>query len=385
MRMLKFWRRTLRNLVFRKRPYFAHLAITHRCNLRCRFCHIPEWNVAEQDTAGFRRIIDRLDALGVAILSISGGGEPLLRKDCIDIINYAANRGLYTKINSNGTMPLARYEELLRSQIKEIGISLDGVAGNDLPYSHTGPKILETVGFLDRHLPQGKHLTLTITVTPHNAGQIEEMIAHCTRQFTRTRLWLNPVVVGEGRLRVWDAAKVNPEFLYRVDSPTLLTPRFYKDACMEYYRSAIYNWQCMAGELFFDVKPNGEFWTCQDHAAPTPLNILDDDFEEKYRQADFSHRRQCSGCTYSCYYMTQKAFEPRHWPEMAGVYWWRQTTQPGEVFRAIERRRPLEAFLRFCWSRAVDSAPWGGWPAPAAGPPAAGAPAVQAGDALASD
>jgi hypothetical protein len=30
----KFLRRTARNFFFRREPYFVHLAVTHRCNLR---------------------------------------------------------------------------------------------------------------------------------------------------------------------------------------------------------------------------------------------------------------------------------------------------------------------------------------------------------------
>ena len=100
----KFIRRTLRNVVFRDHPYFAHLALTHKCNLRCRFCHIQDEKFQEMDTGGMKRVIDVLDEMGVGVLSISGGGEPLLRADFDVIVNYAAEKGLYTKITSNGTM-----------------------------------------------------------------------------------------------------------------------------------------------------------------------------------------------------------------------------------------------------------------------------------------
>src|SRR4249919_427937 len=82
----KFWIRTARNLVFRKRPYFAHLALTHVCNLHCSFCHIPEYKVQELDTDGMKRVVDKLDQMGIAYLSISGGGEPLIRKDFAEIL-----------------------------------------------------------------------------------------------------------------------------------------------------------------------------------------------------------------------------------------------------------------------------------------------------------
>lgn len=347
----KFYWRTLRNLLFRNRPYFAHLAITHVCNLRCSFCHIPEEVVQEQDTEGMKRIIDKLDRMGIAVLSVSGGGEPLLRKDFATLLNYAAEKGLYTKITSNGTMPHSKYQELLDSGITEIGISLDGVRGNNLPFSHVGPKVLDSIRYLNDHLPRGKKLTLNITISHANRDQVDDIVEYCTREFPHARLWLNPVVVGQGKLRVLTELKVNPDYMRRVDSPTLLTPGFYKQGAEEYYRNETYNWGCLAGELFFDIKPNGDFWICQDHPAKTPLNILAPDFERKYREADFGHRRQCSGCTYSCYWITQKSFEPKNWVGLAGM-WWKVNTRPGEPCRKTANEKGwLAGLAHFSASR----------------------------------
>jgi MoaA/NifB/PqqE/SkfB family radical SAM enzyme len=329
---MKFVVRTLRNFVWRNRPYFAHLALTHVCNLRCRFCHIPEERIHEQDTEGMKRIIDRLDRMGIAVLSISGGGEPLLRKDFAAILNYAAGKGLYVKITSNGTVARSRYEELLATRVTEIAISLDGVRGADLPYSHVGPKILDTIRYLNDHLRRGMRLTLNITVSETNRDQVGDIVDYCTREFPNARLWLNPVVVGEGKLRVSTQSKVDPAYLHEVASPTLLTPAFYKEVCDDYYRHETYDWRCLAGEMFFDVKPNGDVWICQDHPSRTPLNVLDPEFKRKYRQADVSHRRACSGCTYSCYIVPQKGFEPAAWAGMVGM-WWKSATRPEDAWR----------------------------------------------------
>lgn len=45
-------------------------------------------------------------------------------------------------ITSNGTMPRRRYEQLLRSRVDAIGISLDGVRRDNLPFSHERPPAL---------------------------------------------------------------------------------------------------------------------------------------------------------------------------------------------------------------------------------------------------
>ena len=330
----KFVRRTFRAVISPEKPYFAHLAITHRCNLRCRFCHVTETRFAELDTGAMKRVIDVLDRMGVAVISISGGGEPLLRDDFDEIIDYAAAKGLYVKLTSNGSMPRARYERLLQSRVEEIGISLDGVRGNDLPFSHVGAPILATLRYLHDHLPPGKKLTINVTVSESNRGQVQEILNHCARQYPRARVWLNPVITGDGALRTDGAVRTAPDYLRSCHSPTLLSANFYNDAADRYYRDDRFDWGCRAGDQLFDVKPNGDFWLCQDQPGQVPLNVLDTAFEEKRRRLDKSARRDCAGCVYSCYYVVQNSFRPRNWPDVARL-WWDTRTEPGGAERRI--------------------------------------------------
>lgn len=347
----KYAMRTMRNIWSHQRPYFAHLAITHRCNLRCRFCHIPEERCDELDLESMKSVIDVLDRMGIAVLSISGGGEPLLREDFAEIINYAATKGLYTKITSNGTLPLDRYRELLNSQVTEIGISLDGVKGNDLPHSHVSPKILQTIQFLNDSLPKEKRLTLNVTVSQINIHQVDEIIQYCTRNYSNARIWLNPVVIGEGKLRTDHVNKVSPDYLRRLDSPTLLKANFFIRGAEEQFRNMTFDWGCLAGNFFFDIKPNGDFWICQDQPSNPLLNIRDPDFIEKYSRTDFSYRTKCSGCTYSCYFVTQKLFVPRNWADL-GKIWWKVSTAPDERCREISKRYGwLAGLIYFCTLR----------------------------------
>jgi MoaA/NifB/PqqE/SkfB family radical SAM enzyme len=347
--------RTLRNAVFRKRPYFAHLALTNTCNLRCSFCHIWEERLPELDTEAMKRVIDQLDRMGIAILSFTGG-EPLLRSDCVPLVDYAAAKGLETIVASNGTMPKAKYSELLASRVGQITVSLDGVRGSILPYGHVGPGIIDSIRYLNDHLPKGMRLMLNVTVTSRNCSQVDEIVDYCAREFHRARVWLNPVMVGRGKLRVTTESKANPDYLRRVDSPTLLTPGYFKQGAEDYYRNEIYDWGCLAGEMFFDIKPNGDLWICQDFPAKTPLNVLDPDFEEKYRRADFSNRRECSGCLYSCHWGTQKAFEPKNWPGIAGM-WWKWSTEIDEPCRQTTQRYGWVAGLaHYCGSHLLQAA-----------------------------
>jgi MoaA/NifB/PqqE/SkfB family radical SAM enzyme len=307
--------RTARNLVLRGRPYFGHFYVTQRCNLKCEYCQA--WEKIDMPELGLRdtkRLIDILDEMGIAVLSLTGG-EPLLREDICEIIEHAKRRRLFVKITSNGTMPLRLYDRLLRSRINTISISLDGVGGNDLPYSKEGEKILKTIDHLYRNKGD-KALSLSTLLFERNRYKIEGIVAHAKKSWPGLGVFVQPVVVGTGDFRRSTQKKVDPHFLRHLGT---MEPGFFIDACIKYYEQEKFDWKCQAGTLFFDIKPNGDFWLCQD--IGTRLNFLEEGFLEKWRRMDFSELiAPCQGCIYSCYYLVQHSFQLKNFPEMVGTY-----------------------------------------------------------------
>ena len=309
MKLSKFIFRTIRSFFSRKTPYFAHYCVTQRCNMTCHYCKIWQVHPPEVDINTSKKIIDRLDKLGIAILSFTGG-EPLLMNTIYDCINYAKSKGLFVRITSNGTMPQKSYEKLLNTNINAISISLDGIKGNDSPMSKVGKKILKTIDYIYKN--KGKKIfSISTVLHSRNKKNVEEILKYINQKYPDLGVFVQPVVVGIGDLRVKTEKKVNPRFL-RKHSKNLLNPDFFLKACEEYYHKKNFNWKCNGGEQFFDIKPNGNFWICQDFK--TKLNILDKDFFEKFnnKEIDFTQRNNCAGCTYSCYYITQNSFNPKN-------------------------------------------------------------------------
>ncbi|MDP3994524.1 MAG: radical SAM protein [bacterium] len=82
------------------------------CNYRCQMCL---WHVKEQalyDTVADRKILDVNDwnevlsqakEMGTKTIIFSGGGEPLMRSNISEIINYAKGLNLFTMIYTNGS------------------------------------------------------------------------------------------------------------------------------------------------------------------------------------------------------------------------------------------------------------------------------------------
>ena len=82
-------------------PYRMDLAVTYRCNNDCPHCYNARLrSYPELDTANWKKIIDRLWDLNIPHL-IFTGGEPTLRDDLPELIQYAENLGQITGLNTN--------------------------------------------------------------------------------------------------------------------------------------------------------------------------------------------------------------------------------------------------------------------------------------------
>ncbi len=84
----------------------VHWELTYRCNQRCAHCYLevlpPQATVpGELSTAECLRVVDELAALGVLNLTFSGG-EPLVRRDFIEIAEYARANRFLLRVFTNG-------------------------------------------------------------------------------------------------------------------------------------------------------------------------------------------------------------------------------------------------------------------------------------------
>lgn len=124
--------------------------ITLRCDLRCVHC-LSDAGVASMDeltTGESLWLVDQLTTLKVFQVNI-GGGEPFLREDFLDLLDYAHGKGLVTCVSTNGMLidkGLAR--RLSRLKMLCLQVSLDGATAevNDpIRGEGTYKKILEAI------------------------------------------------------------------------------------------------------------------------------------------------------------------------------------------------------------------------------------------------
>jgi pyrroloquinoline quinone biosynthesis protein E len=109
-------------------PPLALLAeLTHRCPLRCPYCSNPRELArasAELDTACWGRVFTEAAELGVLQVHFSGG-EPLVRRDLVELVGDAAKAGLYVNLITSGIrLDGDRIARLVDAGLEHVQLSL---------------------------------------------------------------------------------------------------------------------------------------------------------------------------------------------------------------------------------------------------------------------
>jgi len=108
-------------------PLLAHIIPVRRCNLSCTYCNeFDDFSKPVPTEEMFRRI-DKLGALGTAVVTISGG-EPLLHPELDEVIRRIRANGMIAGLITNGYFLVAeRIQRLNRAGLEWLQISIDNV------------------------------------------------------------------------------------------------------------------------------------------------------------------------------------------------------------------------------------------------------------------
>jgi MoaA/NifB/PqqE/SkfB family radical SAM enzyme len=113
-------------------PLLAHVIPVRRCNLSCTYCNeFDDFSKPVATEEMFRRV-DKLAALGTAVITISGG-EPLLHPELDDIIRRIRKNGMIAGLITNGYLLVPdRIQHLNRAGLEWLQISIDNVTPDEV-------------------------------------------------------------------------------------------------------------------------------------------------------------------------------------------------------------------------------------------------------------
>jgi mycofactocin biosynthetic radical S-adenosylmethionine protein MftC len=154
--------------------------LTYACNLACIHCLSSSGrrDPRELTTAEAKRVVDELVGMQVFYVNI-GGGEPTIRRDFFELVEYAVDRRVGVKFSTNGTfIDAGRAERLAALDYLDVQISLDGAdaATND---AVRGDGSYAAARRAMDHLAAAGFgpFKISVTVTRHNVVQLDRLEA----------------------------------------------------------------------------------------------------------------------------------------------------------------------------------------------------------------
>ena len=162
-----------------KAPRIVAWEITRSCNLACAHCRAAahcEPYPGELSFEECKRVIDDIASITDPILILTGG-EPLMRDDIWDIIDYANEKGLHPVIGTNGTLiddDCAR--KIAEHGIPRVSVSLDfpTAEGQDAFRGKEGA-FDETLAGIANLRANGVGVQVNTTITKMNNRLVDEM------------------------------------------------------------------------------------------------------------------------------------------------------------------------------------------------------------------
>lgn len=142
-------------------PDFVQIEPVGQCNLRCRMCPIAYRGEGERGAppafmpfATFCAILEQFPTLRE--LQLQGMGEPYLHPRFLDMVRFAAARGIEVSTNTNLTaLSERRAEECVTSGLRRLCVSLDAADPAAYEYIRVGSRFARVARNLER-LAQAK-------------------------------------------------------------------------------------------------------------------------------------------------------------------------------------------------------------------------------------
>lgn len=293
------------NNYFTKRPFCVSFEITYRCNARCKHCHLHD--IEDKKIASPKRYGEICTDIKPVVAQVSGG-EPLLRKDIIQVIKALkrTNRAPYIVLTTNGVLlKREKYYQLRETGVDEFSLSLDYPDERHDEFRGV-PGLFNRIEKLMEELNCGndKAITVSCVIQRDNYRNLIN-IAELARRWNiyanfSTYTWLRTKnkdlmipkdEIEEFREIIKNLLDYKRKFKNIRTSAYILRriPDFFEDEKIP---------DCRAGERFFVVNPDGTI-------SPCGL-IIKNYLSRKQLQEDFAKTNTCGECYTSLRANTEK-------------------------------------------------------------------------------
>ena len=150
-------------------PFYASFKLTTKCRFNCKFCNIKDDKRPDSPTDKIKSTLDNLSGSSVILVSFEGG-EPLLRHDIGELLEYARTRNFYLLFTTS-ERHLEKYpmKEFSR-YIDFLHISID-----------EGHDNLEMFDRLQEYRSFGARLSIQVVVSSDTISMLEDKVSRCEK------------------------------------------------------------------------------------------------------------------------------------------------------------------------------------------------------------
>jgi len=155
-------------------PFYASYKVTHVCSLKCEFCNVWREKTPDLKKPDVFKVIDNIAKSSIIVLSLEGG-DPLIRKDLDEILEYAHQKPFYLFFTTNGHLLDKRPMKEYGQHIDYLHISID--EGHD------------NLAFFDRleeFQSYGPEICIQIVVTRDTLDNLEKKVKRVHEVGART-------------------------------------------------------------------------------------------------------------------------------------------------------------------------------------------------------
>jgi mycofactocin radical SAM maturase len=186
--------------------------LTYACNLACTHCLSSSGrrDPAELKTSEAKALIDEFERMQVFYVNI-GGGEPTIRRDFWELVDYATAHHVGVKFSTNGSHINAGVaSRLAADDYVDVQVSLDGATPEVNDAIRGQGSFATATQALERLASAGvRDMKLSVVLTRHNVSQLDAFEAIAHRYCAQLRLTrLRPSGRGAD---VWDQLHLRPE------------------------------------------------------------------------------------------------------------------------------------------------------------------------------
>ncbi|MFC1630932.1 radical SAM protein [Candidatus Omnitrophota bacterium] len=276
-------------------PLAVSWAVTYRCNLRCKYCSLWSQPSKELSTEQIFTILDEIGKTDVQWISFTGG-EPLLRNDIGDIINYAKSKGIFVNLNTNAILIAEKLDAIENAD--SVQISLDAEQNiNDLARGKGAYQAAHNALSLLRN--KNVRIKIQTVLSKHNLDNLDFI-------FEFLKKFQLPIIFQPATTKLLGSEQANPSVpeagkYFRAVNKTIRKKQegYYISNSLSGLRHLrCYpndkKIACLAGLINCDIKPDGTMLACARYpASQKKIDLLQVGFIKGFNALEAVSCKQC--------------------------------------------------------------------------------------------